>query len=125
MKNKIILQQIQQLELSLLAPFIRQSVEQLNLLLADDFLEFGSSGNAYNKQDIIKLLPLEEARTFRVSDFAVKELSNEVVLATYKTTENKLSALRASIWKYSNDRWQMVFHQGSKCEVVENESLDE
>ena len=105
-------QLIQQLELSLLDPSIRQSPEQLNKLLADDFLEFGSSGKIYNKQDCLQLV--ESSRQFTVTDFKVKELSKELVLATYKTIENGAVSLRSSVWQRCGNEWQIVFHQGTK-----------
>ena len=40
---------IYELETSLLKSEIRSSFEQLNILLADDFKEFGSSGLIYAK----------------------------------------------------------------------------
>jgi hypothetical protein len=107
--------QIETLEHSLLDPSVRQSTEQLNKLIADDFLEFGSSGKVYNKQDSIK--PDESYRKFVVNDYKVKELSKDVMLATYKTREDGIASLRSSIWKRYGDEWQMIFHQGTKCEV--------
>lgn len=106
---------IEALERSLLDPSVRQSTEQLNTLIADDFLEFGSSGKVYNKHDCIK--PDEYPRKFVVSDFKIKELSKDVTLATYKTTEDGIASLRSSIWQRYGDEWKMIFHQGTKCEV--------
>ncbi len=42
------------LEEELLKPGVRASAERLDELLADDFFEFASSGQEYNKQEIIK-----------------------------------------------------------------------
>ena len=106
---------IEALEQSLLSASVRQSTEQLNKLIADDFLEFGSSGKVYNKQDCIK--PDDIPRKFVVSDFKIKELSKDVTLATYKTTENGVTSLRSSIWQRYGDEWKLIFHQGTKCEV--------
>jgi aminoglycoside 6'-N-acetyltransferase len=106
---------IEALEQSLLDPCVRQSTGQLNKLIADDFLEFGSSGKVYNKQDCIK--PDETSRKFAVSECKIKELSKDVTLATYKTTEDGIASLRSSIWKQYGDEWKMIFHQGTKCEV--------
>lgn len=108
---------IEALERSLLAPSVRQSIEQLNKLIADDFLEFGSSGKIYNKQDCVKRLPNESPKKFVANDFKVKELSENVMLVTYKTTVNGITALRSSIWQRYANEWQMIFHQGTKCEV--------
>lgn len=110
---------IQQLEQSLLDPSIRQSPEQLNKLIAEDFFEFGSSGKVYNKQDCLE--PDEIQITFGVSDFKVKELSKDVMLATYKTKEDGAVSLRSSIWKQNGDEWQIVFHQGTKVQEDEYE----
>ena len=106
---------IEALEQSLLDPSVRQSTEQLNTLIADGFLEFGSSGKIYNKQDCIKQDDIP--RKFVVSDFKIKELSKDVMLATYKTTEDGIASLRSSIWKRYGAEWQIIFHQGTKCEV--------
>lgn len=106
---------IQQLELSLLEPLTRQSTGKLNQLISDDFVEFGSSGKAYNKQDIIENLPSEDLREFSVRDFKATELSKGVVLATYTTIEKEKVCLRSSIWKNLNGDWCMVFHQGTPC----------
>jgi len=106
---------IEVLEQSLLDSCVRQSTGQLNKLIADDFLEFGSSGKVYNKQDCIK--PDETSRKFAVSEFKIKELSKDVTLATYKTTEDGIASLRSSIWKRYGDEWKMIFHQGTKCGV--------
>jgi len=107
---------IQQLELSLLEPATRRSVNYLNKYIADEFIEFGASGKTYNKHDIIESLPFEKERKFNVVDFSVKMLSQDVVLATYKIIGDSitLASLRSSIWKRVDNKWQMVFHQGTK-----------
>lgn len=105
---------IKKLELSLLNPEVRKSAQQLKQLIADEFMEFGSSGKIYNKKDILKALPQETPREFKVEDFKVTRLSEEAMLATYKTIEKKKTVLRSSIWKKFRDNWCIVFHQGTK-----------
>lgn len=107
---------IQQLELSLLDSPTRKSVDYLNKRIADEFVEFGASGNIYNKQDVLASLPLEKERKFTVEDFSVKALSPDVVLATYKIIGDDVpvASLRSSIWKRVDGEWCMVFHQGTK-----------
>lgn len=112
---------IYDLETKLLKPEIRSSSKDLDSLLADDFMEFGSSGEIYNKKEILERLPKDTEVSpvqFVVSDFQVKELSENVVLATFKTDKissdkNHVFALRASIWKKTNGNWQMIYHQGT------------
>lgn len=110
---------IYELELSLLKPETRRSPAQLNQLIADDFVEFGSSGNIYHKKDCIDHLPLESTsdKDFKVENFEVIELAADVILATYKITSPCVS-LRSSIWKRIDGQWQMIFHQGTRCEKL-------
>jgi hypothetical protein len=110
---------IKALELELLQPEVRKSKERLNELIADNFLEIGSSGKSYNKQDIINELPEEEETKFTVKDFNTIEISPDTILATYQAEKevsdingNILSS-RSSIWQNKNGDWQMIFHQGT------------
>ncbi|MBY0272778.1 MAG: DUF4440 domain-containing protein [Alphaproteobacteria bacterium] len=107
---------IYELELSHLNPETRHSVKKLENLLADEFMEIGSSGKIYHKNDIFKWLPLESPRQFIVEDFSVLTLSEDIILATYKLTSEAVSSLRSSLWKFNENKWKMVFHQGTKCE---------
>jgi hypothetical protein len=102
---------------------VRNSREQVGTLLADDFMEFGKSGRVYHKQDTLDGLEREQIDLeIEVADFNTKELATEVVLVTYTAqmldTDNmtKVSTNRSSIWIRRDDRWQMVFHQGTKIQ---------
>ena len=94
--------------------------ELSDLLLADDFLEFGSSGTAYDKRRIIAALLAdpENNRPRYATMQAVKLnwLADGVALLTYRSTKTNPRAVRAnrcSIWKRIDGRWRMVFHQGT------------
>lgn len=79
-------ERILSLEESLLQPAVRSSPAALAELLADDFIEFGSSGKIYSQQQLVDLLPHETEVAYSLYDFQVRELSPAVVLATYRTT---------------------------------------
>ena len=113
-KDEDLSQLIQQLELALLDPSTRKSVDYLNKRIADDFVEFGPSGKIYNKQHVLEFVPLQSLRKFTVSDLAVKALSHDVVLVTYKSVEGDVNLLRSSIWKRVDSEWVMVFHQSTR-----------
>jgi hypothetical protein len=112
-----------ELEEQLLDYSIRRSPKIVANLLADEFIEFGSSGAVYNKQTMIDALStehLDENQPVRSAhDFWVQKLSDSVVHVTYRTlrkfpeTGSQHSALRSSIWKFIDGRWQMLFHQGT------------
>lgn len=106
---------IQKLELSLLKTEIRCSKEKLETLIAEDFVEFGSSGCRYLKKDILDALPHEKFEVEEVTDFKEVALGMEAVLLTYTITINGQRSFRSSIWKLNTDQWQLIFHQGTLC----------
>jgi aminoglycoside 6'-N-acetyltransferase len=113
LKSREIINLLEGLEQELLQTATRKSKKKLNLLLADDFKEFSKSGKIYTKQDILGTLPSELSHKFIATNFETIELSPDVVLINYKTTEQSNTALRSSIWKNINNNWQIVFHQGT------------
>jgi hypothetical protein len=52
-------QALRDLEERLLLPSVRASPDEVATLLADEFIEFGSTGRTYDKQQIILLLQEE------------------------------------------------------------------
>jgi hypothetical protein len=114
-----LLELIKNLELKLLQPATRHSVERLNELLADDFLEIGASGKRYGKQEVLNTLPTSPAERFNIHDFEVKELSAQIILATYRVEKEisgsgeRVYSLRSSIWQKQNGQWKIIFHQGT------------
>jgi len=112
-------QQFYFLETSLLQPEIRSSREKLDVLLAEDFIEFGSSGSVYHKSDTLQnLTTTTDIVVYELSDFEAKELSENFVLTIFKTKRtindtDVVISLRSSIWKRTDSVWQMFFHQGT------------
>jgi hypothetical protein len=111
---------IRQLEEKLLESSIRTSIGAVADLLADDFVEFGSSGRVFNKREIIASLQQEDGTCRRsLHDFEAKLLAPGVILATYRVlrqadnSEPAIQSLRSSIWKLTDGRWQTIFHQGT------------
>jgi hypothetical protein len=105
-----------ELETSLHKREVRNSPEAVSELLADDFIEFGSSGRVWDKPAIVESLRNEVSdHQVAVEDFNTRELAPGAVLVTYVArTANSPGTLRSSIWKLIDGRWQMVFHQGTK-----------
>jgi hypothetical protein len=108
------MQLIRVLEEQLLQPELRTSPERLAALLADEFIEIGSSGRVYNKQQIIDLLRHEggQGSPPTLRDFSARRLAAEVILVIYSIVESQ--TIRSSVWKLIDGRWQMVFHQGTR-----------
>jgi|SRR5688572_26014303 hypothetical protein len=93
------------------------SAEEAANLIADEFVEFGASGKVWNKAEIVSALPTWPPSQSVLENFRVTELSASVCLVTYKLSrepERPDGTLRSSIWRCTNGKWQMVFHQGTK-----------
>lgn len=109
------------LERQLMDPAFRRNREQVSALLAEDFREFGSSGRFWSRATILDLLASEEAYTAPdIEDFAIQQISPETALVTYRTLSAGAAwdapqlTLRSSLWVLRGNRWQMLFHQGTK-----------
>ncbi len=101
--------QIRELEERLTTPGVRSSAEALDLLVSDQFLEFGSSGQTYTKRDVIAQLLAKPNVHIAVTDLRVLALSEDVALATYRT----VGSLRSSVWRREGEHWRIIFHQGT------------
>ena len=106
------------LEESLLDPAVRQSPVRLASLIADDFVEFGSSGRIFCKQDVLDAARSLPDIATPLPDLRAVAIGDDAVLVTYRSVArhedgSSTYALRSSIWVHRNGRWQMRFHQGT------------
>jgi hypothetical protein len=111
------------LEARLQLPSVRTSRQQLDLLLADAFLEFGASGATYDKRSVItSLLADPESalpRYATMQNLKVFWLAEHVRLVVYQSRKMRPGstvperANRSSIWRKIDGRWQLTFHQGT------------
>jgi hypothetical protein len=110
---------IRALEERLLQPDVRKSPQELDRLLADEFVEFASDGRPYDKRQVIEALQHEGAFRRSLIDFHLRLLANDVALATFRAIREDthsgeiVSSLRSSIWRRGANEWQVVFHQGT------------
>ncbi len=111
------------LEHELLSSQVRASHARLDELLADAFVEFGSSGRIYDKQSMIHALTQAASmENYQVDDFAVVTESEDTALVTYSCKIRSAggdlvrTSNRSSLWKLLDGHWQMVFHQGTRAE---------
>lgn len=112
---------ILQLENDLLKSEIRKSSERISELLANDFIEFCSSGDEYHYKDgdVFQAENDNSTLDWEISDFQIKELSNDCILSLFKLIKhdvvdgNKKYSLCSSIWRIYDGEWKMFFHQGT------------
>jgi glyoxylase I family protein len=81
-------------------------------LIADDFVEFGTSGRVWTARAIRTLLERPIGERASIEDFEVAELGDGVVLATF-VMPGPPAVNRSSIWVHREGRWQVRFHQGT------------
>lgn len=108
------------LEERLLQPEVRKNPGELAELIADDFIEYGSSGKIYSKRDIIDALPNAPAPETEIEEYHARSLSPQVILLSYKLLSRSRESgrpdrsERSSIWRLTDGRWQIVFHRGTE-----------
>ena len=85
-----------------------------------DYWEVGASGRIYDRQTCLDELDRRYAdRTYdpmaglEVSDFAVREASDDVWLATYGLRQGERDTRRVSVWRRAGADWILIYHQGT------------
>lgn len=116
--NESMGEELRRLEELLLEPETRRSEQRVGELLADDFIEIGSSGRVYDRSEVLAQLRSEPPTARRLLDFRARELAPGVALATYRSirggaAEAEAHSLRCSIWARRDGRWRLLFHQGT------------
>jgi hypothetical protein len=114
--------QLRELEQSLLRNEVRRDPARASALIADDFREFGRSGRIFDKPLILKLLQEEPPIEVKLHDFVCVPLAEQAALVTYRTVrlepdDEKIEALRSSVWVLRDNRWQVLFHQGTRTTI--------
>ena len=103
------------LETQLLDPTVRGNAAKLDMLLGDEFVEFGSSGRVYDKAMLIEMLAGETHAPVLMKDFAVRLVGDDTALVTYRSVgQSGQEARRSSIWARTDEGWKMAFHQGTR-----------
>jgi hypothetical protein len=112
-----LLNTLRELEVELHDPSARGS-EHAAQLLAESFVEFGSSGQVYSRAEVILLLASEASPKISASQFSVQRIAQDAALLTYVSchhSSQKTFSLRSSIWQFQEGQWRIIFHQGTKC----------
>lgn len=113
--------ELERLELLLMDPAVRRDRERVGKLLAEDFLEFGSSGRVWTREMTLEQLPTETYSPPMVDSLACRMLGEDVALVTYRAvrtneaTGERTVTLRSSVWKRMSGDWKMRFHQGTRA----------
>ena len=119
-----IAQHLLHLEQMLLDPAVRRDRVRVAALLSDDFVEFGSSGRKWTREQILDLLATEEFMPPTIDNFECRQISERIILVTYRTlrtnaeTGESVASLRSSLWSMQSGKWLLCFHQGTPALVA-------
>jgi hypothetical protein len=101
----------------------RCDATRLSALLHPDFEEFGRSGRAYSRDEVLS--EFSEDRDFPEivsEDFRLTLLAQGVALLTYVSAHKGPSGdlhrrtLRSSVWTLGESGWKLRFHQGTPAD---------
>jgi hypothetical protein len=79
--------------------------------LTDDFTEFGYSGRAYTRAEILDG-PVEAIEA-SLEILSIRAIGRDAALVTYTSDEPRGAANRTSLWRRADGRWRLSFHQGT------------
>ena len=108
--------ELRALEESILDPVVRADPQRMRALLTPEFMEFGASGQVFDRDGIIAVLAAEPTRQARQArGFKVRLVAPGAALTTWRVQrDDGIETLRSSVWQQQTDgRWLMVFHQGT------------
>jgi hypothetical protein len=101
------------LELRLQDSSTRKDPNALGELLSEDFREFGASGRVWDRAAILAELATETPYQITSENFECRRLSTRLALLTYVASNPSRKTLRSSLWRLEENRWRILFHQGT------------
>ncbi len=94
-------------------------------ILHPDFCEVGRSGVMYERSKVVSVLGSQKEAPASISDqFELQKINPETVLLTFRSARVnddgslKDHALRSSVWLYTNEKWQLRYHQATPAAEV-------
>ena len=89
-------------------------------ITATDFWEVGASGEVYSRERVWAVLEQRYADpdywagdAWDTSDFLCRQVTPDVYLLTYTLHQGERVTRRLTVWKRSDDGWEILYHQGT------------
>lgn len=88
--------------------------------------EVGASGNVYSREHVIQILlqrysnPIYEG-IWETKDFKLTEIAPNSYLLTYVLLQGERITRRATIWRFEDGNWKILYHQGTVIQESSNE----
>jgi hypothetical protein len=96
---------------------------------APDYWEVGASGRRYSRdlilRELTKSVPYVDAAGagWRTEDLGLRRLGPDTYLLTYTLDQAGRRTRRSSIWECSEDRWRILYHQGTIISAEEDDTI--
>lgn len=109
----------QRIEAEMFTQEVLHSRVELESRMAVDFVEVTAQGKSYNREEMINGLLDMAPVEVTIENFAVRHLTPEVVLATYRSFVKQpdggvpAAKIRSTIWRFENSRWVADYHQAT------------
>ncbi|MBL8522188.1 MAG: GNAT family N-acetyltransferase [Betaproteobacteria bacterium] len=126
------LTELRGLEIALQHACVKPDPARVAELVHDDFREIGRSGKLWDKQSLLEALAAEAGSPsppMHSQNFVLHARTAENATLIYRSANIEPDGsfsrhtLRSSLWTRQGERWQMLFHQGTACDVFERELM--
>lgn len=115
-----VLEELRAREPILHRPELGTTREALEQQVATDFWEVGPTGDRYSRELVLSTLLERHAKgevgEWETSEFQCREAGADTYLLTYTLRKGDRLTRRLTVWRRSDDGWQIVFHQGTLVE---------
>jgi hypothetical protein len=112
---------IKSLEYKLLHSDFDKNPEIIDELLSQSFEEIGVFGKISSRKEVIFwLLKKDKDMKWTLNDFKTRELTPDLVLATYQANSlgidgvSTKGSIRSSVWRLCSSHWKIIFHQATQ-----------
>lgn len=100
-------------ETALLGADARRDPARLEQLIHPDFDEIGRTGKDWEREEVIRVLQTVPDQTESIDFGRVIELAPGVAHVTFRTTDDRGTVRRSSIWLQEEGMWRQRYHQGT------------
>lgn len=110
---------LRQLEESLWRAETRFDREFMDVVLCEDFFEFGRSGHTYTREQVLAAPAQPIDAVLPLRSFQVHVVTADLRLVTYVSVvryEATEVSNRSSLWIRAGSSWRLRFHQGTPAE---------
>ncbi|MFD9680664.1 hypothetical protein ACFWAD_12365 [Rhodococcus sp. NPDC059969] len=104
---------------------VAMSRDEFDAVVDPEFREIGASGARYTRDYVQSVVETRRLRGevndaaelgWRVDRPALNRIAPDLYLVTYRLAQAHRVTERSSIWRFTENRWSVVFHQGTVVE---------